>query len=739
MHSLLPLLVLATTHAAPQVIESLPPRQASPQTVQEVARSLATARDPALEDAEVAVRTAGLGQTVLVFRHTEGIRAQSPDMVVRFDESGAPRVLAYRPRTIQHVSSPPLTPREVRHAVLRQLPLAEVQIVGPLRWWSVDPEALLPARAVVLRGPWRGLTSPVAIIRQDGLIVDILDDSTHGGSLDHAQVYLTDPVDDPTVERVRLPEFGGADSLHSRHFEAFHCRDKGDTYSSNSELGEVELRQCTPHSISLPGPDGWLFDPIPYPSDPAADEDRFAGPQLVWHGEKVVEMLVELGLPIDDVPRDWTRLAALNNMRTTDLRDTTTMSSPDAPLETYDNAYFRRARESDDGSWTDPEVVFGQGSVIDFAYDADVITHELGHWAVWMQSGPSSVRYSPHGSSAEPGALNEGLADYFAAVRMNDPIIGLYSGEGLGRPYIRTLDGDARCPDSIYGQVHADSQPFSQALWGFRTSLPPEEQEVLDRAVMDALPVMGTQSSFADAVTAIVTETDLQLSPDAASSLRSAFSDRQVDACTPHLLAQAGAVVRSYSRVPAFYAENYDQAVPGYLQFVIEAEGPIEVTVDLMQTESTDVDIWGTNEPQALVVLASSGEPIVHSPYRDPDSEEWVWAHNAAVAGEVTWAEELETSLDGRTIQHAWSGTFTLQDGGPHYLQLANLHPRIATAYDLTFDWQPVQAADDTGIEPIPELIVPKKECGCSATFAPSAGMLGVVLLGLARRRTHWE
>jgi len=734
MFSVLPLFALSAAQAVPQRIEAWPRVGQSPTDLEAAAQQLASSRDSALDQAHIEVRTAGLGHTALVHRIQDGIRSEHADLVVRFDESGAPRVTAYRPRMVQHASSSPIPAGEIPKVVARQLLHAEVTVVGPLRWWPLA-DALVPARAVVMASGWRGLETPVALVRDNGTVLDIFDLTAHLGS--GADVYLTDPLLDPEVVRVALPAFAG-EGLHSRHFDLYQCHDDGGTYATNSELGEVELRWCEPHLATLAGDKDWVFEPVPYPLDPALDEDRFALPHLVWHGELVVEMLADIGLPLDDVHRDWTRLAVLANQRTTDLRDTTTMSSPDAPLATYDNAYFRRAWERDDGSWTDPEVVFGQGSIIDFAYDADVVTHELGHWAVWMQGGPSHVRSSVHGASAEPGALNEGLADYFAAIRQDDPIIGAYSGDGLGRPYIRTLDGDASCPHAIYGQVHADSQPFSQALWGFRTTLSADEQAILDRSVVDALPVIGSQGGFTDAVDALVAELGLQLDNGAATALREAFAARQVDACVPHLHATAGEVVRSYSRVPAFHADLYDLATPGYLQFIIDADGPLDVTVELVQKESLEVDLWGTNAPRSLFVLANAGGPIEHSPYTDADTDEWVWQHNGAVVGEVSWAAELETALDGRSKTHAFAGTFSLYGEGPHYLQLANLSPRLATAYDLTFDWSPGEPRGDTGLPSDPrEPAGPKDDgCGCAAATTNGTGLMLVAVLAVARRRS---
>lgn len=693
---------------------------------------------------QVDTRSAAFGTTALVYGEREGFRTHAPIAVVRRDPKGRARLVVSWRAAFAPVPEATLTVDAVRDAVSPGLAAADV---GPVRWWLVGDELRL-ARAVWSDHPTDGLTHPRLLV--DAGTARVLareEDASHGLGHDPegpkspaADVYPVDPELTPELQRVELPE-SARHTLAGAHLTVSNCLDLGTTYSTNSDLGTVDLRQCEARSPVPPDGGQWLFTPEPYPLDTALDEDPFAAPHLLFHGEETLTAFETLGLSLAERPEQWQRLMAETNRRTVDLFDETSMSDPDAALAPYDNAFFRRGRERSDGSYTHPELVFGQGTVGDFAYDLDVIIHELGHFVVWTQSGPSFVRNTVHGSSAEPGALNEGLADYFAAIFTSDPDIATYSGMSLGRSFIRTLEGSASCPEAIFGQVHADSQPFSQALWGFRTTLPLDEQERLDRTVLDALPMVGTTGGFAAAVDAIVAEAALQLGDDRADELAEAFAARSVDACAPHVAASNGTEVRSFSQVPAFYDDIYAEPIPGFVQLVVPDDGPLDLTIEFTQRHSLDVDLWGTNEPADVIVLGRAGGPITHTPFEDDTLERFVWDHDGTVLGTATRLEELPPALDGRSIDYVYGTTVSLSGPGPHYVQLANLAERTVTARDLVLTWVPGEPVADTaspGATADDRASDDKTGCGCSSVGLGSSAWLVVVLpalVGLRRKQ----
>jgi MYXO-CTERM domain-containing protein len=135
--------------------------------------------------------------------------------------------------------------------------------------------------------------------------------------------------------------------------------------------------------------------------------------------------------------------------------------------------------------------VYFQGSR-DFAYDGDVARHEFTHAIVHsFVPGLASLGRDAFGSHAESGGLNEGWSDYFSSSFVNDPVVGDYAGQGLaaGELGLRNNDNDKRCPDDIIGEVHADGEHWTGALWSIR-----EEHrrgggnvDLLDRALLLAL------------------------------------------------------------------------------------------------------------------------------------------------------------------------------------------------------------------------------------------------------------
>lgn len=136
-----------------------------------------------------------------------------------------------------------------------------------------------------------------------------------------------------------------------------------------------------------------------------------------------------------------------------------------------------------------PTLLVGQGKDVDFAYDADVLFHEMGHSVVQQLSpdGLADRRLAPWGMVSEAGAINEGLADYFAMTVSGDPEVAEYIGRFdvvSGSPYLRTGDNTARCPDDLQGEWHTDGRIVAGTMWSIRSRL----GVVVDELVLRTLP-----------------------------------------------------------------------------------------------------------------------------------------------------------------------------------------------------------------------------------------------------------
>ncbi|USN50466.1 MAG: M36 family metallopeptidase [Myxococcales bacterium] len=146
--------------------------------------------------------------------------------------------------------------------------------------------------------------------------------------------------------------------------------------------------------------------------------------------------------------------------------------------------------------------VFFQGDR-DFAYDGDVVFHEFMHAITTsLVNKLNSMGLNRWGIHFEPGSLNEGWSDYFAAAFTNDPSIGEYAAirGGSGEASLRNIDNDATCPESVIGEIHNDSQVWSGALWAIRKQITQQkgaaEALEFDRAVLTALSQATVKEDF---------------------------------------------------------------------------------------------------------------------------------------------------------------------------------------------------------------------------------------------------
>jgi hypothetical protein len=209
--------------------------------------------------------------------------------------------------------------------------------------------------------------------------------------------------------------------------------------------------------------------------------------------------------------------------------------------QAYEDAYFAR-RNFFNGSCQDrrclsveyypfTHFVFGQNTQSDWALNSCLAYHELNHALVakFLPNLPSYV-WTAEGLRSDPGALNEGWADYFAAIHCK---ISDFRRTYNGRPR-RILDNTITCEDTV-GQVHTDSQLFSGALWEIRKSilgigLSEKEQMDFDRIVLQALMTGKETDLFADQMRSILNllETD-----DVLKSIlpiaRRIFNERELD------------------------------------------------------------------------------------------------------------------------------------------------------------------------------------------------------------------
>ena len=161
-----------------------------------------------------------------------------------------------------------------------------------------------------------------------------------------------------------------------------------------------------------------------------------------------------------------------------------------------DNSFFREGT----GKLT---ITFGKGGVDD-AEDAEVIVHEYGH-SVQDNQVPG------FGSSPEAGAIGEGFSDYLAvtvsaheAPTADEPCVADWDSTSYTSttPHcLRRVDGSKHYPEDLVGEVHADGEIWSRALWDIRTALGPK---LADTIIIRAQFGFAVDTSMRAAATATI-------------------------------------------------------------------------------------------------------------------------------------------------------------------------------------------------------------------------------------------
>lgn len=185
----------------------------------------------------------------------------------------------------------------------------------------------------------------------------------------------------------------------------------------------------------------------------------------------------------------------------------------------------------EDNSFYDPRtkrITFGSGGVDD-AEDAEVIWHEYGH-AIQDDQVPG------FGLSREAGAMGEGFGDYWAASLSAQLSLGFQdecvadwdavSYSDTDPPCLRRVDGKKHYPEDLIGQVHADGEIWSAALWEIRSALGGVKA---DTVILQSHFFLSRTATFRDGAQALLTAATLLNYSDAEKEqIRSVFRRRGI-------------------------------------------------------------------------------------------------------------------------------------------------------------------------------------------------------------------
>lgn len=424
----------------------------------------------------------------------------------------------------------------------------------------------------------------------------------------------------------------------------------------------------------------------------------------------------------------------------------------EGPVETdfaaFDNAFFMPALDPQVGGFISQfrpfdSMVFGQGA-IDFAYDGSVVYHEYTHAIVntvdALQDGMTRDEW---GMDAAPGAMNEGLSDYFAMVLTdNGGCVGELSSvlAGPGAECLRDLREVKTCPEDLFGEVHYDAEPFAGALWAARNALPASDRAEFDRAVfvtLDDMPNDAQFSTFNDRLLVEVTDRGLDV-----ALVKAELEKRNVLACERVVTLEEGDESKPIFIMAA--SEDIGEFAPGFVQYKLDVP-PLTEKIEISFSEIEQntgggaVSIPGlpgqAEEALDVRVFLSTKGPIKFS---------------YPTEGTPDDAEEL-TKKSKKFVFTADAIT-----DGPWYIALGSFNSNQRIIEKVSFS---VTAEFDEPKKEEPKKDEPKKDepkndvlndtpqpkSGCAATGGPADGFTGLLaafslvayLIGAARARNR--
>lgn len=419
-------------------------------------------------------------------------------------------------------------------------------------------------------------------------------------------------------------------------FLARNCPDYHQTIPldlSSFGLGEINAHFCSEVQTAAADAEGEYMYPWEgshFGLDDLAETDKFAEVQMFHHVSRIYDYFLGLmdGHP-DAASLDWEGHEVVPMMATVNFRipiqmtgtiDFANLVDPDGELYPFDNAFYMPGGPTGIPGWERPfdSIVFGQGTLIDFSWDGDVIYHEFSHSvanAVSVGVGQMIEFGDEWGVNVEPGGMSEGYADAFAAFFTNEPRMGEYSFAGAPQPY-RDMLGDEVCPDYLIGEVHYDSLAWSQSLYQAREAAAGTDaaaRHEFEQAAFVGLTSVVANQGFAEAALATAVAIEELLGETARDAALAVFAEHQTDDC-PRVIGDGGSgEVARETNIAAPAAVNGAPAVPyvpGIVQYMVTAaagDAALNLTMGVAAEASTS--LTEPAEP-AMLVLVSAGAPL---------------------------------------------------------------------------------------------------------------------------------
>jgi hypothetical protein len=194
-------------------------------------------------------------------------------------------------------------------------------------------------------------------------------------------------------------------------------------------------------------------------------------------------------------------------------------------------------------------------------------------------SNPGRFTLDEQGLSTAPGAINEGMADFFAGDFGDDGEIGEYVGPRIAPAAgparnLRNMDNGHSCPSAIQGEAHADSTHFSGALWQIRLAFEDElggNPEDFAGAALNAVTQFTSTVTFDQASVILQSELE-EVDSELAALIEEAWEDHATRGC--ERVIDLGGLFRQedITFIQGPDTIGLEPWVPGFVQFRVRLE-----------------------------------------------------------------------------------------------------------------------------------------------------------------------
>ncbi len=575
-----------------------------------------------------------------------------------------------------------------------------------------------------------------------------------------ATVFPINPATTPEaieVELTNIETSGPGETLTGARVASMNCSLEPPE-DEEAIPGWWDEGECYPMQMALSNEDGDFDVPIPVLTDwpiHTAGDDLYSEVSMFYHGERFLHELEKFGL----YEFKCETALMLANMRYSEVSE----SYPDLDYGPLNNAYYTNKCEADSG----PTMMFGQGSSVDYAYDGDVVYHEMGHGMVALLTpeGLSARRLRPEAVVADAGGINESIADYFAIIMTGEPLLGDYVARfwpGYGKAYIRTGENTKTCPANTIGQVHNDGEPLTAALWATRKRV----GQKIDSVVLDMLPRLPGDADLETAANVIRDIAKERFAEGSWSEqdlehLYRAFNSRGLYDCT-RIITDPDSVRGGRSMYLRGKTDSVTPFWPGPMQ--LRAEVPVgsdNLNISFrLSPRGTSTGNPNTSPVDAMVLIKWADEPMKFEYHLTAKTDDINGSPEGADAEEVIqvvgdWDEvRIATLIGSSDNQLLIRG---LNPGTVAYVTLVNTYKSEAVASSTKVTSIPTELLDQG--TPVPDAGAPESEsdgleagesgefrgeaeasCACSSDQgrrggAPLSALALALLIGWRRRR----